>query len=362
MFKSKVNLGRRSYEIIIGRDILKQLGVFLKKLAVGTDAFIITNKFLKDKYGAKLSRALSKAGFNFHFKVVADSEKSKSIQTASVVISELAKFSKEKKVFIIAFGGGVIGDLSGFVASVYRRGINYVQIPTTLLAQVDSAIGGKTALDLDLGKNLVGAFYQPKLVFSDVDFLKSLDKRQLASGMAEVIKYAVIKDKSLFNFLENKSKEIIAKDPKALEKIVASCSKIKAVITGSDEREACGLRTILNFGHTIGHAIEAAGGYRGYNHGQAVGLGMIAAVDLSLKLKLINRRLALRVENLIKLYGLPSKLKAIPMAKIIKAHYHDKKFSGKENKFVLLSGIGKVRIVRNVSLDLIKESVKKISG
>ncbi|PIQ90965.1 MAG: 3-dehydroquinate synthase [Candidatus Omnitrophica bacterium CG11_big_fil_rev_8_21_14_0_20_41_12] len=362
MLKSRVNLGKRSYEIIIGEGILSQLGVTLKRLAIGTDAFIITNKFLKDKYGAKLSRALLKEGFNFHFKIVADSEKSKSIQTASMVISELAKFSKEKKVFIIAFGGGVIGDLSGFVASVYKRGTNYVQIPTTLLAQVDSAIGGKTALDLDLGKNLVGAFYQPRLVFSDVDFLKSLDNKQLASGMSEVIKYAAIKDKKLFSFLEDNSKKIIAKDSKALEKIVASCSKIKAKITSSDERETCGLRTILNFGHTIGHAIEAAGGYCGYNHGQAVSLGMIAAIDLSQRLKLINQKLAVRVENLIKLYGLPSKLKAIPMAKIIKAHYHDKKFSGKENKFVLLSGIGKTRIVRNVSLDLIKESIKKISG
>ncbi|MDD5465314.1 MAG: 3-dehydroquinate synthase [Candidatus Omnitrophica bacterium] len=356
----KVNLGKRSYAIIIGCGILKQLGGYLTKLNLGTDAFIVTNNFLKNKYGAKLSCALSCAGFNPHFKVVADSEKSKSIQTASSVIKDLAKFDRKRKVFIIAFGGGVVGDLSGFVASVYKRGINYIQIPTTLLAQVDSAIGGKTAVDLDSGKNLVGAFYQPRLVFSDIDFLKSLDREQLSSGMAEVIKYAVIKDMRLFNFLENKHKEVIAGRTSVLETIINSCSKIKAKITSGDEKEASGIRTILNFGHTIGHAIEAAGGYRGYNHGRAVGLGMIVAADLSRRLNLIDAKGAARIENLIKLYGLPAKIKGLSMDRIIQAHYHDKKFSGKENKFVLIRGIGKPKIVRNIRLDLIKQAIARI--
>lgn len=359
-FLTKVNLGKRSYTIIIGRGILNQLGGYLAKLNIGTDAFIITNNFLKDKYGAKLAYVLSGAGFSVHFKVVPDSEKSKSIPTASSVIKDLAKFDRKKKVFIIAFGGGVIGDLSGFVASVYKRGINYVQVPTTLLAQVDSAIGGKTALDLDSGKNLVGAFYQPRLVFSDIDFLKSLDKKQLRSGIAEVIKYAVIKDKQLFSFLENKFAAIIEGRASALEILVSSCSKIKAKITSCDEQEVLGIRTILNFGHTLGHAIEAAGGYRGYNHGQAVGLGMIIATHLSSKLNLIDAKSAARIENLVKLYGLPAKIKNLSIAKIIGAHYHDKKFSGKENKFVLIRGIGKPRIVRNIRLDLIKEAIGRI--
>ncbi|MDO8489697.1 MAG: 3-dehydroquinate synthase [Candidatus Omnitrophota bacterium] len=362
MRETKVNLGKRTYSIIIGSGILSQLGVFLKRLDIGSDAFIITNKFLKNKYGSKLSRVLLNSNFGFHFKVVADSEKSKSIQTASNVIMDLAKFDKKKRIFIIAFGGGVIGDLSGFVASVYKRGTSYVQIPTTLLAQVDSSIGGKTAIDLDLGKNLVGAFYQPKLVFSDINFLMSLDKKQLSSGMAEVIKYAVIKDKKLFNYLKNKYKEIIKVNPDALEKIVASCSQIKAKITSADEKELLGQRTILNFGHTIGHAIEAAGGYRKYNHGQAISLGMIAAVDLSTRLKLIDEKLSARIENLIKLYGLPCRLKGVSINKIIKAHYHDKKFSGKENKFVLVCDIGRTKIVRNVALDLIRESIRKLQS
>ncbi|MCX5693551.1 MAG: 3-dehydroquinate synthase, partial [Candidatus Omnitrophica bacterium] len=295
----KVNLGKRTYSIIIGYGIFKQLGSYLKKINIGTDAFIITNSFLKRKYGRRLAQILTKSGFDCHFKLVADSERSKSIETASSVIKELAKFDQKRKVFVIAFGGGVIGDLAGFVASVYKRGISYVQIPTTLLAQVDSAIGGKTAVDLDLGKNLVGAFYQPKLVFSDVGFLKSLDTIQMRCGMAEVIKYAIIKDQKFFNFLENKYRQVKKQDPVVLQKIVYACSRIKAGIVARDEKETLGLRSILNFGHTIGHAIEAAGGYKGYSHGQAVGLGMLAAVDLSHKLGLVDSRPALCIENLI---------------------------------------------------------------
>jgi len=362
MDKIKVNLATRSYQIIIGDHILNQLGGILKKLNIGTDAFIISNNFLKNKYGLKLAQSLSKSGINFHFKVVPDSEKSKSIETAALVIKELARYDQKRKVFIIAFGGGVIGDLSGFVASVYKRGTNYVQVPTTLLAQVDSAIGGKTALDLVSGKNLVGAFYQPRLVFSDIEFLKTLDKKQLSAGMAEVIKYAIIKDAKLFNFLENRYNAVISANPSALKKIIGSCSRIKAVITSRDEKEALGLRTILNFGHTVGHAIEAAGGYKRYNHGEAVGLGMIAAANLSANLGLIDYKLVLRIRDLIKLYGLPTKLKAVSLDKIIKAQYYDKKFSGKVNKFVLICAIGKTKIVRNVRLDLIKEAVGFICG
>ncbi|MFA6357251.1 MAG: 3-dehydroquinate synthase [Candidatus Omnitrophota bacterium] len=360
MDKIIVKLGARSYQIISGYHILNQLGSVLKKIDIGTDAFIVTNNFLKNKYGLKLASVLTKAGINSFFYIVPDSEKSKSIETASLVIKSLAGFDKNKKVFVVAFGGGVIGDLSGFVASIYKRGVSYIQIPTTLLAQVDSAIGGKTALDLALGKNLVGAFYQPKIVFSEIEFLKSLDKIQLSSGMAEVIKYAIIKDAKLFNFLENNHLAVISGRKQALQKIVSSCSNIKAKITSLDEKESLGIRTILNFGHTIGHAIEAAGTYQKYNHGQAVGLGMIAAVNLSVELKLIDVRLALRIKNLIKLYGLPQKLKGVSVEKIIRAHYYDKKFCGSCNKFVLIRAIGQTKIVRNVKLDLIKEAVKSI--
>ncbi|MBU0547845.1 MAG: 3-dehydroquinate synthase [Candidatus Omnitrophica bacterium] len=361
MRKVKVKLGSRSYDIIIGKLILKKLGVYLRKLNIGSDAYIITNALLKNRYGVILSKVLLKANFSCRFKTVSDSERSKSLESAGCVIKDLAKFDQKRRVFIIAFGGGVVGDLAGFVASVYKRGVGYIQIPTTLLAQVDSAIGGKTAVDLDLGKNLIGAFYQPRLVFSEIDFLKTLDKRQVASGMAEVIKYAIIKDNNLFCYLENRHKDVFESCPTVLEKIISSCSKIKASIASRDEKERLGLRTILNFGHTIGHAIESACGYKGYNHGEAVGLGMIAASVLSCKLGLIDNKLALRIENLIKLYGLPIRLKGVSINKIIDAYYHDKKFVGKQNKLVLIRGIAKPMLVRNVALDLIKEAVRKIA-
>ncbi len=360
MYKVKVNLGERSYPVLIGNGIISKLGAYLKPLNAGADAFIITNRFLKNKYGVKLSQALSAAGFTHCFHLVPESEKAKSIAVASRVIKDLARFDRQKKVFIIAFGGGVIGDLSGFVASVYKRGVNYIQLPTTLLAQVDSSIGGKTALDLDRGKNLVGAFYQPRLVFSDTVFLKSLTGEQFSSGMAEVIKYAAIKDRKLFVLLEGKSRQVIRRDQGILQQIILACSRVKADIVSRDEREILGLRSILNFGHTIGHAIEAACGYRSYNHGQAIGLGMIAASWLSSQLGLLNEADALRVRGLIKLYGLPVKLKNIALAKILRAHYYDKKFSGKENKFILLSAIGQASIVRNIDLDLIKTAVRQV--
>jgi len=357
MAKIKVDLGKCAYEIVVGRNIFSRFCAYLKKLNIGTDAFIITNTFLKKKYGFKLAHTLSGSGFNYHFKLVADSEKSKSIQTATDVIKDLAKFDRKKKVFIIAFGGGVVGDLAGFVASVYKRGINYVQIPTTLLAQVDSSIGGKTALDLDLGKNLVGAFYQPRLVFSEIDFLKSLDSTQIRCGMAEVIKYALIKDREFFNFLEKKYRQVLRRDPATLKKIIDCCSRIKAGIVCRDEKETLGLRTVLNLGHTIGHAIEVSGGYKRYNHGQAVSLGLIAAAELSNRLGLIDVGLVCRIRSLLRLYGLPVKIKGVSLAKIIQAHYHDKKFLGKENKFILIGGIGKPVIVKNIKLALIKEAI-----
>jgi len=361
MHKLRVNLGARSYEIVIGRSILQRLAAYLRKLNIGSDAYIITNALLKNKYGALLNKVLLSSDFNCRFKVVSDSERSKSLECAGRVIRDLARFDQKRKVFILAFGGGVVGDLSGFVASVYKRGISYVQIPTTLLAQVDSAIGGKTAVDLDLGKNLVGAFYQPRLVFSEIDFLKTLRKRQIASGMAEVIKYAIIKDNRLFFYLEDNQKGVFNANAQVLEKIISNCSRIKASIVSQDEKEVLGLRTILNFGHTIGHAIESACGYKGYNHGEAVALGIIVASDLSCQMGLIKSDLLLRIENLIKLYRLPIKLKGVSIDRIIDAYYHDKKFIGKQNKLVLIRGIAQPVLVQNVALDLIKGALKRIT-
>jgi len=354
-----VNLPGNPYPIIVGSDILRLIGKYAAKLSLGTDAYIITNKAIKRRCGKIVEKSLKASGFGLKFKTVPDSEKSKSIEITTQVLKDLACFDVKKRVFIIALGGGVIGDLSGFIASIYKRGIPYLQVPTTLLAQVDSSIGGKTALDLTQGKNLVGAFYQPRLVLSDIKLLKTLPQKQIRSGLSEVIKYGIIKDADLFTYLEKNYKHILKLDLVKLEHIVSCSSKIKANVVAQDEKETKGLRTILNFGHTLGHAIEAAADYSNYNHGDAVALGMLVASDISRSLDLISLKTQNRIENLIKQVGLPSRIKLVNFNKIINAHYHDKKFLGKNNKFVLISSIGKTEIVKNVPLDLIKEAVKR---
>ncbi|MFA5156264.1 MAG: 3-dehydroquinate synthase [Candidatus Omnitrophota bacterium] len=358
MKKIRLNLKKRSYDILVGSSILNKAGAYLKKLELGSDAYVITNPVIKKLHGKKLAAALSAAGLNYKFRLIADSEESKSLKAAYSVIEDLAAFDKKKKVFVIAFGGGVTGDLAGFVASIYKRGIPYVQIPTTLLAQVDSSIGGKTAVDLSRGKNLIGAFYQPRLVLSDTTLIKTLNMRQVLSGLAEVIKYGAIKDPGLFRYLEKNLKKIIAKNSAALELIVSRSSTIKAKIVEADEREEKGLRTILNFGHTIGHAIEAAGDYKRYNHGEAIALGMLAACDIGLMLGNMDIDTGKRIEKLISASGLPVKIKKILPQKIIAAHYYDKKFSGAKNKFVIAEKIGRAVVRKNIPLDTIKAALK----
>ncbi|OGX15198.1 MAG: 3-dehydroquinate synthase [Omnitrophica WOR_2 bacterium RBG_13_41_10] len=355
----KVNLKKRSYNIMVGAGILSSLGKYLQKLGIGNSAYIITNNPVNNKYGVKLNQALKKYGFTTRFKIVPDSEKSKALEIAAAVIKDLASYDRNRRIFIIAFGGGVIGDLASFIASIYKRGIPCVQIPTTLLAQVDSAIGGKTAVDLAQGKNLVGTFYQPRLVLSDVSILKTLPLRQLKTGLAEVIKYGIIQDPYLFSYLEKKYKDLLNLKTASLEFIVSRCSAIKAGIVGRDEKEEKGIRTILNFGHTIGHAVEAAGGYNKYNHGEAIALGMLAATGISNRLGLLKNKDALRIANLIKKIGLPTKIQGVAYQKIISAHYRDKKFIGIKNRFVLIKGIAKTKIVENIPLEIIKEALRK---
>ncbi len=356
----KVKLGKRSYDILIGENTLKNAGKLIKKLNIGTDAYIITNATINKLYGASLQKTLASAGINSKIKLIPDSEKSKSLELAYALIKDISLFAAKKKAFVIAFGGGVVGDLSGFVASIYKRGIAYVQIPTTLLAQVDSSIGGKTGVDLSAGKNLVGAFYQPRLVLADTGVLKSLKSEQLSSGLAEVIKYGLISDQKLFAFLENKSRDILAKKQPALEFIVAASAGIKAKVVSADEKEEKGLRITLNFGHTIGHAIETAGNYSKYSHGQAVALGMLAAAHISRSLGLIDEHLIKKIEAVTLKLHLPVKIKGLKLDRIIKAHYLDKKFVGTKNRFVLLQRIGKTKVVENIPLKTITCAIKKI--
>jgi len=354
----KVNLKQRSYKIIIANNALEKTGKLIKDLKVGTDAYIITNPTINRLYGNSLQKTLKISGINSKIKLIPDSEKSKSLELAYSLIRDISKFAQKKKIFIIAFGGGVVGDLAGFIASIYKRGTAYIQIPTTLLAQVDSSIGGKTGVDLTEGKNLVGAFFQPKLVLTDIGLIRSLNQKQLSSGLAEVIKYGLISNKKLFAFLETKYKDILTKKQSALEFVIASSADIKAKIVSADEKEELGLRTTLNFGHTIGHAIETAGNYSKYTHGEAVALGMLVACDISKTLGLINDNILKKTEGLIKKYGLPVKIENLSLDKIIKSHYQDKKFIGSKNRFVLLERIGKTRVVENIPLKIITTAIK----
>lgn len=355
----KVNLKKRSYCIIVGRGILGASGKIIRGLNIGNDAYIITNVPIKKRYGKALAQSLKGSGIGIKFRLIPDTEKSKSFENAYSIIEDIAVYGRKRKEFIIAFGGGVVGDLAGFIASVYKRGIPYIQIATTLLAQVDSSIGGKTGIDLPEGKNLVGTFFQPKLVLSDVAILTSLDVRQMQSGLTEIIKYGLIKDAALFEYLEKNYAAIMKKDNTTLEFVVERCGSIKAKIVAQDEYEEKGVRTILNFGHTIGHAIEAAGRYKVYNHGEAVALGMLVACDISELMKCADKETKQRLENLLRAVGLPVRIKKIPAMDIIKAHYLDKKFIGSKNRFVLIEKIGKTRIEENIPLTFIKEALKR---
>lgn len=359
MYRVKLNLKENSYEIIIGNNIIGLLGKYIQRLKIGSDAYIITNARIKKQYGNTLDKALKKYKIKTLFKIVPDSEGSKSLEISSQVLRDIARFDLKRRVFIIAFGGGVIGDLSGFIASIYKRGIPYIQVPTTLLAQVDSAIGGKTSVDLKEGKNLIGAFYQPRLVFSDIKFLSSLNQRQIRTGLAEVIKYGAIKDKGLFSYLEKNFRSILNLKRASFTHIIKRCSKIKADIVQRDERDKKGIRAILNFGHTLGHAIEKAAAFKKYNHGEAVALGMLIACDISKSLNLINNSEVKRAEDIIKAVGLPIKINKIDFLEIINAHYRDKKFTGKKNRLVLIKGIGQAKIMEDVPFQAIKEAIKK---
>lgn len=353
-----VPLKENSYKIAVGYNILNQLGKKLRALKIGKDAVIITNPIIRKYHGKTLASSLKRSGFSVKVLEVPSGERSKSAKCAFRLIEEIARYDELKRVFIVAFGGGVIGDLAGYVASAYKRGIPYVQVPTTLLAQVDSAIGGKTAVDLPLGKNLIGAFYQLRLVLSDVSVLSTLTKRQICNGLAEVVKYGVIKDAKFFDYLDKNCANLLALDPKSLVRVVEVCSRIKRDVVIKDEKETKGIRTILNFGHTIGHAIEAAEGYNRYHHGEAVALGMRVAARISYQRKMCRRQDMAVLDDLLSRVGLPECIKGVKMSDIMRIMKHDKKFLTGKNRFVLMEKIGKVKVVEGLSSGVIQKAIK----
>lgn len=360
MTSIQVNLKENTYPIVVGHNIFKDIPGYLKKLSLGKDAVIISHPIIDRLHGRALSSVLIKKGYSVKVLNVPEGEQSKSASYALRLIEQIAAYDVDRKIFIIALGGGVVGDLAGFVAAIYKRGIPYIQVPTTLLAQIDSSIGGKTAIDLKYGKNLVGAFYQPKAVFADTKVLSTLSERQIKNGLAEAIKYGVIKDPKLFGFLENHFDRLLKADGKYLTLMVKRCAQIKADVVAKDEKETKGIRTILNYGHTAGHAIEAAGNFK-YHHGEAVALGMRVAGRISVLKGLLQSSHEQRINNLITAVGLPQKIEKVRLGKIMELMRHDKKFIAGRNRFVLAAAIGQVRVVENISTDLITASIKSIS-
>lgn len=358
-----VRLGDRSYKILVGK-FLSAFPAEMARLNLGSDAVIVTNPKVKALFGKAVKGVFERAGFITKFIVVPDSEKAKSLGEAMKLLAALSDTDgKGRRLFVAALGGGVVGDLAGFAASAYKRGVPYIQIPTTLLAQVDSSIGGKVAVDLPEGKNLVGAFYQPKAVFADISFLDRLSLRDFRSGLAEVVKYAIIKDRVMFAVLEDSGGKAIRRDPRTISYIVKRCAAIKAGIVSRDEKEKKSIRTVLNYGHTIGHAIESAWGYsNAYSHGEAVSLGMIAAARISNKLGVLPGAELARIETVISALGLPIKLKKIKTEKIMASLAYDKKFIRGVNRFVLPARIGKVIVRENIPEPIIRKEIERLSS
>ena len=344
-----VPLGNRSYDIQIGPALLKQLGKRCADLKLGKRCAIISDSNVASRYAKAAQASLAAAGFDSVLIVFPAGETAKSLKSVQHCYDQLAAHRLERKSFIVALGGGVVGDLAGFVAATYLRGIAFVQVPTTLLAHVDSSVGGKVGVNLKAGKNLVGAFYQPKIVLCDLDTLKSLPEREFRSGLAEVIKYGIIYDRPLFKQLERDMPKLLKRDAKTLTAVIARCCEIKADVVGQDETES-GLRAILNFGHTIGHGLEAISSYGKYLHGEAISIGQIAAARLSARQLGLNEDEVKRICVLFERAGLPTKvtLSNAQRKSLFAAMRLDKKVSGGEIKFVLAKSIGSVVWGQNV--------------
>ena len=353
MRKFKVELGSRSYQIYVGSGLLAQTGHLLGERGFSGRLVIITDPTVKGLYGDVLRQSLAKAAFNVVTLLVPEGEDHKSLETAGRLYHELTACYAERATPILALGGGVIGDLAGFVAATYMRGVPLVQMPTTLLAQVDSSIGGKVAVDHGQLKNEIGAFYQPRLVVADTDTLRTLPPRELANGLAEVIKSAAIRNKGFFAYLEANIDKVRSLDGEVLEEIVFQSAKIKAQVVEEDERDL-GLRSILNYGHTIGHAIESVSDFV-VPHGGAVAIGMLAAARISSKMGILAEGDLTRLKRVIEKAGLPTEMPNLRVDEVIQAMRHDKKVLNDKVRFVLLKSIGDVFITDEVSPSLIEE-------
>jgi 3-dehydroquinate synthase len=339
MVRVPINLGQRSYDILIGGGLLDTASSF-EGLPRATDAMIVTNVTIAPLYASRLRAVLHGQYRRIHIVELPDGEAQKDWVTLNLIFDAMLSSGCDRRTVLFALGGGVVGDMTGFAAASYMRGVPFVQVPTTLLAQVDSSVGGKTAINHPLGKNMIGAFYQPVRVIADLQTLSSLPKREIAAGLAEVIKYGPIADEAFFRWIEAHADDLLALEPVALAHAVKRSCEIKADVVGQDERES-GLRAILNFGHTFGHAIESGLGYGQWLHGEAVGCGMVMAAQLSRRLGLIDAAYESRIRHLVERCGLPVCGPALGADRYLELMRLDKKSEGGEIRFVVIEAAGR---------------------
>lgn len=362
MKRIRVALKERSYDVCIGKNILPLLGKEIRRIGLSGKALIVTSPKIAGWYLGRVSKALRSAGFEvFSFSKLPSDESAKSQKNLFGIYRHLLKNGFDRSSFLIALGGGVVGDVAGFAASTFMRGIPWIGVPTTLLAQVDSSIGGKTAIDLPDGKNLIGTFHQPRLVFSDVETLKTLPDREIKHALAEIIKYGMIWDENFFRLLEKNILRMKRKDLKILLSAVSRCAEIKARVVGGDERETKGLRAVLNYGHTFGHAFEAAS--RGWSmpHGEAVALGMMAAGRLACELGVFPWRDYERQRTLIQKAALPVRLhRSVKLSRVLESIRYDKKKIKGVLRFVLPVKIGKVKVVSAISAEKVRKTIEQL--
>ena len=355
----KVKLSDNSYNINIGLNLFKNILYSINRLNMGNFAVIVTSKSVSFYYKTLIQKSFK--GIQNKIIVLPDGENAKTRDCLFRIIDEIIKADRlGRKIFLVCLGGGTVGDVGGFAAAIYKRGIPYVQIPTTLLSQIDASIGGKTAIDLSQAKNILGSFYQPKAVFIDPVFLRTLTKKELKEGLAEAVKYGIIKDKSLFYFLKNNYQKVLSLQSFAMLKVIETCVKIKAKVVEEDELEKKGIRTILNFGHTLAHAMEAASRYKNISHGAAVSVGMLYAAYLSCSLGVCDCQEINKIKDILSKLMLPTKTD-IDYRQIYKAMRYDKKFIQGTFRFVALRKIGKVEVRENISKDLVVKTLRKFA-
>ncbi len=353
-----VNLSERSYDIEIGSGVLAQTGAFVAARTKVSHAVVMSDRHVEHPYARAVAARLHDGGVRVDLLSIEPGEPSKSVASANHLWNALLAAGADRKTVIVAVGGGVVGDLAGFVAATYARGLPFVQIPTTLLAQVDSSVGGKVGVNLPGAKNMVGAFWQPLGVLIDTDTLSTLPDREYRAGLAEVVKYGVILDEEFFTWLEGHVQEINQRDPAALAHIVTRCCRLKADVVEQDERETTGLRAVLNYGHTFCHAIEATTGYGEYLHGEAVSIGMMCAARLAAALGRIDESLVVRQRDLLAALHLPLETPAVAEEELLAAMQHDKKVEHGRLRFVLPTRLGHVELVGDVDPALARAALR----